>query len=245
MAVLWQQRVGTTLYEVRTAGNTRRLYSNGVLHSQYNEQRPVTGNVWDLLLLPAFLAEAGTIRRVLVLGVGGGAVIRQLQHFLQPKRIVGVELNPAHLRVAKRFFGVQGPGVTLHQGDARQWLAAYTGPAFDLVIEDLFGERDGQPVRAITADADWMAGLGRVLAPGGILVMNFPSLAELRACAAHRQVERHATVLRLATPQNDNAVGAFLPRKPGHGELQRRLGKIPELDMKRRNCRLRYRLQRL
>lgn len=244
MALLWRQWVGTTLYEVRTAGNTRRLYSNGVLHSQYNEQRPVTGNVWDLLLLPAFLAT-GPLRRVLVLGVGGGAVIRQLQHFVQPERILGVELNPVHLRVARHFFGVAGPGVELQRAEARQWLADYDGPPFDLVIEDLFGEAAGQPVRAIAADRDWLTGLDRVLAPGGILVMNFPSLGELRAATAQRDHARHVSVLRLASPQNDNAVGVFLPRTLAHGELQRRLGRVPELDARRRGCRLRYRLQRL
>jgi spermidine synthase len=245
LAILWQQRVGATLYQVRTAGNTRRLYSNGVLHSQYNEARPVTGNVWDLLLLPAFLAAPGTVRRVLLLGVGGGAVIRQLQHFLQPERIVGVELNPVHLRVARRFFGVHGPGVELHRAEARQWLSRYAGPPFDLVIEDLFADQDGQPVRAIAADADWMALLDKVLAPAGMLVMNFPSLAELRAGAAQRDVRRHVSVLRLSTPQNDNAVGVFLPRTLKNGELQRRLCALPELDMRRPGCRLRYRLQRL
>ena len=244
MAVLWRQRVGATLYEVRTAGNTRRLYSNGVLHSQYNERRPVTGNVWDLLLLPAFLATR-PVRRVLVLGVGGGAVIRQLQHFVQPERILGVELNPVHLRVARRFFGVQGPGVELQRAEARQWLADYEGPPFDLVIEDLFGERDGQPVRAIAADADWLAGLGRVLAPDGILVMNFPSLRELRACTALQDRARFVSILRLATPQNDNAVGVFLPCTLKNGELQARLRAIPALDARRRACPLRYRLQRL
>lgn len=244
MAVLWQQRVGATLYEVRTAGNTRRLYSNGVLHSQYNERRPVTGNVWDLLLLPALLATR-PVRRVLVLGVGGGAVIRQLQHFVQPEHIVGVELNPVHLRVARRFFGVQGPGVELQRAEARQWLADYEGPPFDLVIEDLFAERDGLPVRAIAADAGWLAGLGRVLAPDGILVMNFPSLRELRACAALQDRARFTSVLRLATPQNDNAVGVFLPRALRNGELQARLRAIPALDARRRTCPLRYRLQRL
>jgi hypothetical protein len=135
--------------------------------------------------------------------------------------------------------------VELHQADARQWLASHTGPPFDLIIEDLFGERDGQPVRAIAADEAWMHGLGRVLAPNGILVMNFPSLRELRACAAQAAARRHAAILRLSTPQNDNAVGVFLPRRLEPGELQRCLRRHPELDDGRRTCRLRYRMQRL
>ena len=101
MALLWHKQDGNTRYEVRSAGNTRRLYTNGVFHSQYNSTQPVTGSVWDLLLLPAFFLPASSLKRVLVLGVGGGAVIRQLNHFLQPEQIVGVELNPVHLEVAR------------------------------------------------------------------------------------------------------------------------------------------------
>ena len=242
MAILWRQRVGATLHEVRTAGNTRRLYSNGVLHSQYNERRPVTGNVWDLLLLPALLTMP---RRILVLGVGGGAVIRQLQHFVHPESIVGVDLEAVHLRVARRFFGVRGAGVELQRADARHWLEAYTGPPFDLVIEDLFGHHEGEVARAITADAAWMARLGRVLAPQGTLVMNFPSLGELRAAMAVCDPARAVTVLRLSSPQNDNAVGVFLPRRLERGEWQRCLRAFPELDARRRACRLRCRMQRL
>lgn len=248
MAVLWRRQVGADLYEVRTAGETRRLYSNGVFHSQYNPRHPVTGNVWDLLLLPAFLVPPGEVRRVLVLGVGGGAVIRQLRHFLRPERIVGVELNPVHLQVARRFFDVRGADVELVRADARRWLRDYRGPKFDLIIEDLFGEADGEPVRAIEADVQWMRSLCGALAKQGVLVMNFPSLRELRTAAALRtQVKsmHFPSVLRFSTPQNENAVGAFLPESPARGALPRRLRAWPELDTRRAACRLRYRMQRL
>ena len=79
MALLWSEQDGDSRYEVRSAGNTRRLYTNGVFHSQYNPNNPVTGSVWDLLLLPAFFLPPGRPRRVLVLGVGGGENIRGQQ----------------------------------------------------------------------------------------------------------------------------------------------------------------------
>src|SRR5690606_1943682 len=87
MALIWSKRHGNVKYEVRSAGNTRRLYSNGVFHSSYNPSRAITGGVWDLLMMPAFLYPPGAIRRVLLLGVGGGTVIRQLQAFVRPREI--------------------------------------------------------------------------------------------------------------------------------------------------------------
>src|SRR5690606_38618268 len=154
MALIWSKRHGNVNYEVRSAGNTRRLYSNGVFHSSYNPSRAITGGVWDLLMMPAFLYPPGAIRRVLLLGVGGGTVIRQLQAFVRPREIVAVDLDPVHLDVARRFFGVRGEDARLVHADAREWLDA-DDSRYDLVIDDLFGERDGEPVRAVTADAAW------------------------------------------------------------------------------------------
>ena len=104
MAILWQKQQAGVLYEVRIAGNSRRLYTDGVFHSQYNPNTPVTGSVWDLLMLPAFFYPPNTIKRILVLGVGGGTIIQLLKRFVNPETITGVELNPVHLYVAKRFF---------------------------------------------------------------------------------------------------------------------------------------------
>ncbi|QKQ25565.1 hypothetical protein [Candidatus Reidiella endopervernicosa] len=53
MALLWYRKEGESRYEVRSAGATRRLYTNGVFHSQYNPNRPISGSVWGLLMLPA------------------------------------------------------------------------------------------------------------------------------------------------------------------------------------------------
>ena len=163
MSILWEQEVGSTNYQVRQAGNSLRLYTNGVFHSQYNPGRPLTGSVWDLLFLPAFFYPPGSIRRVLVLGVGGGAVIQQLRRFIQPESIVGVELNATHLYLAKRFFGVRGKDVELVRADAVDWVNQYRGPVFDIVIDDLFGHVDGETQRSVFAGRRWVSSLTRCL----------------------------------------------------------------------------------
>lgn len=247
MALLWQRRVDGKLYQVRSAGCTRRLYTDGVFHSQYNPRRPVTGSVWDLLLLPAFFYAPGQLRRILVLGVGGGAVIRQLLDFVGPELIVGVELNPVHLSVARRFFGVGGRGVQLEHADALDWLGHYHGPGFDMIVDDLFGEYDGEPQRAVYADAAWVAGLERCLNPGGMIVSNFTSLPELEASAflADRGCRRRfRAAFRLGTTRNYNAVGVFLQKPATTGQLRERLKCVPALDP-RRSGGLRYHIRTL
>lgn len=248
MAVLWQHQTPDNRYEVRSAGRARRLYTNGVFHSQYNPAQPVSGGVWDLLFLPAFFRPLGSIRRVLILGVGGGAVIRQLEHFIGPAEMVGVDLDTQHLDVAGRYFGVSSERVSLQCADAGEWLQTWRGEPFDLVVDDLFGDHEGEPVRAIDAKPRWFQRLLKVLAPQGVVVMNFPTLQELHRCGyctAPAVQRRFAAAYVFSVPRYENAVAAFLRGSAELRELNRRLVQFPQLDRRRKGCRLRYRVRRL
>jgi spermidine synthase len=213
MAVIWHKDTKDTRYEVRTAGKTMRLYTNGVFHSHYNPNHIVTRNVWDLLVLPALIYPKGAIKRVLVLGVGGGAAIHLLNHFIQPEAIVGVELNPVHLNVAKRFFKVDYKNTQLVRGDAVEWVKNYKGKPFDMIIDDLYGEQDGEPQRAIAANRAWFTALNKLLSTDGMLVANFVTAKEFRSCAYFTSPDikrRFRCAYKLTTRLYHNHIGAFL-----------------------------------
>jgi len=237
MALLWFKQQGDDRYEVRSAGNSCRLYRNGVFHSQFNESRPFTGGVWDLLMLPAFFYEPGAIKRVLVLGVGGGAVIRQLQRYIVPEQMVGVDLDPLHLELAARFFAVAD--VELHCADAKTWLADYHGPQFDLIIDDLFTEQQGEPMRAVVMDEGWGELLLCHLAPGGAVVANFISSGELKQSALYQSapLQSHfASMFCFTLTGYQNAIGAFLQRSATTPQLRQQLrdtiGVCPEYTVR-------------
>lgn len=233
MAVLWEKEKDGNRYQVRSAGSTRRLYTNGVFHSQYNPNQPLTGGVWDLLLTPAFFYKPGSIRRVLVLGVGGGAVIQQLRHYVWPDSITGVELNPVHLYVARKFFRIPGHGIDLVEADAVDWLKQYRGPKFDMIIDDLFGgDEQGEPVRAVKMTAAWAKLLLKHLQKDGMLVANFISPGELRAsaCVTNPAIAcRFATAYQLTNMMEENAVGAFLRQPSTPGKIVSYLECLPGL----------------
>ena len=213
MAVLWCKENNGVRYEVRTAGKSLRLYTNGVFHSQFNVDSPASGSVWDLLFLPAYFSSPNRIKNVLVLGVGGGAVIRQLLHFLRPDSITGVELDPMHLYIAKRFFHVDGGITKLYQDDAVQWLRNYKGPKFDYIVDDLFTDVSGEPARAVNADRQWFAILIKNLSANGVIAMNFVSPKEMKKSAffSDRDVKtQFHSAFKLETQSNENAVAAFL-----------------------------------
>jgi len=246
--LIWMRQHNGTRYEVRSAGNSLRLYSNGVFHSQYNPNHPVSGGVWDLLMLGAFFHDPAKIQRVLLLGVGGGTVIRQLNRFLQIDEIIGVDLDPIHLKVAREFFGADQPNVTLHCADARQWLRDYRGDKFDLVIDDLFCEQQGEPQRAVAMTRGWANKLLRPLADDGVLVANFVSEQQLKAsalCSDPGCADNFASIFRLQISLYINGVGVFLKRPSSTGQLRQRLQGYPELAPGRRRSRLRYQIRTL
>lgn len=247
MAVLYSRNFNGHQYEVRSAGKTRRLYTDGVFHSQYHPDHAVTGSVWDLLFLPSLLAEPGTLKRVLVLGVGGGAVIHMLNRFVNPEQIVGIELSAIHLQVARRHFDLRYPNLQLVQADAIQWLIQYNGEPFDLIIDDLYFEDQGQPTRAIAADGSWFDILMEHLTEQGQLVLNFVSQKEWRECGYFTDdfVKEHfVSALRFATPTCHNVVAALFPRDVTPAQLRKRLREFPELDERKAACRLRYSVSR-
>lgn len=209
MAVVFSRRIDGVRYEVRTAGRSVRLYTNRVMHTQYHPAWQLTRGVWDLLALPA--VALAKVKRVLLLGVGGGAAVHLLRLWCPGVHITGVELNPVHLQLARRFFGLKGKDLTLIEGDARLYVEHYRGAPFDLVIEDLFGG-DGKPDRSFAADNHWCTQLGRLVAKDGALVINTLSYRQLRetALVTDRSIRKQwGCGLCLSMPAYANNVGVF------------------------------------
>ena len=209
MAVVWSKRTGDNLHEVRTAGKSVRLYTNGVFHSQWNPNRLLTRSVWDSLTMSAFFIEATQLRRVLVLGVGGGVVIKQLVALFPDIEVVGVELDQVHISVAKKWFNVGHADAKLIQADAKVWLRDYDGPKFDLIIDDLFGDTGGEVARAVCVDDQWANLLIQHLSDSGVLTVNFigkPELKKSGLFSSKQFASRHC----FTPPFCDNAVAVFV-----------------------------------
>lgn len=244
MTVIWQKRKGGDLFEVRTAGYSVRLYSNGVFHSQWNPRHPIAGNLWDLLLLPVFFLPPAEPKRILLLGLGGGAVVRQLQHFFPGAKIVAVELEPLHIQVAKRFFKLKN--CELICDDAVRWLKGYRGEEFDLIIDDLFSHSAGEAERAVAVDNRWAKQLLRHLKAKGVLAVNFSGSKELKSSALCKEkIIKLASGMQFKHPLYENAIGAFSREKLALSDWRENLKKYPELDQNRKSCRLNYNVRKV
>ena len=251
MALLWQKKTKNTLYEVRSAGNTVRLYSNSVFHSQWNSRRPVNGDIWDLLFLPIFFYEdIKKIKNVLVLGVGGGAVINQLNSFFDHLFIQGIELDKNHINVAKSWFKVDSEKVNLVCADASVWVTQkhQKTDKFDLIIEDIFSSSTQGPSRAICADKYWFDALVKLLTPQGLLVMNFESYKQFKNSEL-TQIAKNSKLINgvfyFSHAKYENCIGVYCRNAARISAFNKSLKQFPQLDRNRKTCRLDFRLARL
>jgi spermidine synthase len=110
-----------------------------------------------------------------MLGFGAGTVARKLRELVEPKQIVGIELDPIHLSIAEGFFDC-GEGCELVAADAVEWVreeGAESEPVtFDMIIDDLYAEEAEMAVRCAPLDLEWCRNLAKLVNPGGLLVFN-------------------------------------------------------------------------
>ncbi len=248
MALVWESKDSKNHYAVRSAGNSLRLYTNGIFHTQYNPRQLLTGSVWDLLMLPVFFHCPSATKRVLILGVGGGALFHLLLELTAAKEMVGIDCDPMHLKIAKRFFRLRNPRIQMKCADAREWVDRYQGEPFDLVVDDLYGDHKGEPIRGVAADREWLTMLKKCLSPSGTLVMNYATRDEFKGSAyySHAAVRRgFRQTFGFTTPHCDNLVVALLKKASSASDLRRQLSLVPRLDPNRADCKLRYRVRRL
>jgi spermidine synthase len=235
--ILWRRRVGGRTFEVRGAGRTRRLLVDGVFHTQWNPSSPLTGAVWDPLALAGLLACGGRPRSALVLGLGGGAAVHLLRRHLAPARVTAVELDPTLVRLARRFFGVGGPGVEVVRADALSYVAGLPRrERFDIVVDDLFGEADGEPVR-VAEGSRWWRSLAARTTRDGVLVVNFLGGRELRRSALlldPRFRARFPSAVVLRTPGYANAIAALAGTANAAQVLPERLAELRSLPRRGR-----------
>lgn len=160
----------------------RWLERNGVLQSAFDRRaphRPLLPHHHELLCA----AQAGgmQIRRVLELGLGGGANLRYLQHHHPLERYTLIELSHQVIDLFRQHFAPPGD-YQLLVGDAEDLLPQQACD-YDLVVIDIATELGFPPL--LRQGEFWHQALSR-LRPGGRLIANLlpandPQLSQLTA----------------------------------------------------------------
>lgn len=155
-----------SVIEVREVSGRRRLYIGGYPQSQSSYRRD-----WRTILRKAGVDRLGQ-PDILVLGLGGGDVIKLLQKMIGGASITAVELEGAVIEVAKKYFGVlKSPKLKIVLADANKYLEN-NGVKYDLVVVDLYS---GDDVSAFVTTTEFLKHVAKSLNSSGKVIINYAS----------------------------------------------------------------------
>lgn len=243
MAVLFDKKIGGHHYQVRNAGQSIRLYSNGVLHSQYNPFQPINGAIWDLLLLPGFLLDTAP-KHILLLGLGGGTLVHLIRRFFPDAHMTCIELDKQHISIAKKWFKLPKKNLTIIEGDAYDFMRS-TNETFDWIVDDVFQHINGEPERRV--DITSLLGLYKQsLKANSLLTLNVIGGAQKREFNAIKGQFSSAYEFRhrlysnqiLSVTQGDQ-------QGVNKAILAERLAQFKMLDQSYKSCKLNFNFKKL
>jgi spermidine synthase len=145
-------------------------------HGQHSVMPPtgyLIGGYWDdISVLPAMTTKTGDSLRVLILGLAGGTMARQLEHFYGNTRalsIDGVEIDPGVVEAGRKFFGLgEVKSLKIHIADARPFLNMSRG-TYELIVADAF-RQPYIPFHMVTKE--FYKGCLDRLSPNGVFAIN-------------------------------------------------------------------------
>ena len=160
-------------------------------------------------------------RNVLMVGLGGATIPLALEKILPTVVIDTVEIDPAVLRVAERYFGYkQGPRQRVFVDDGRAFIeqAQREGRTYDMVMLDAF-DVDYIPPHLLTRE--FFRQVHAILSPDGVLVAN----TFTRSTMYERESATYAAVF-----------GDFFNLRAGNRVIIASRGPLPDDDTLKRNA---------
>lgn len=166
------------MYEHHSAYHRLRVVDdNGVrtLIFEHNHQSsmhlddPFESDIEYVGYLHLTLAVKPDAARTLVLGLGGGSVVKRMWRDYPKMWLDVVELDPEVVDIARSFFELpDDPRITVIVEDGRSFVRRAAGP-YDIIIIDAFD--DDRIPRPMTTE-EFLRECRDLLAPGGVIAYN-------------------------------------------------------------------------
>lgn len=148
---------------------TLQFANGGVIQSRVNVDDPMDLHLEYTRATMLAWALKPKPQRVLIIGLGGGAMPRFFHHALPDARIDVAELDPEVHLVAKRYFGLpQDDRLVVHVGDGRKFVQD-SKQQWDLVILDAYGDSE---IPRHLATTEFLLEVKAHLAPGAVVAGN-------------------------------------------------------------------------
>lgn len=150
----------------RRDGSLRLLSNDNLIQNTYDPTRKQSVSMFTHMLSGLARAYTTNIEEVLCIGLGVGIV--PMEFARRGAKVDVVEINPAVVPVAERFFDLEPHRLGISFDDGRHFLNRCR-KLYDVIVLDAF-LGDSSPSHLMTREA--FAAMRRVLRPGGTLVIN-------------------------------------------------------------------------
>ena len=155
------------MLQVIEAGGTRYYMNDFLVQNTYDPTNRASTSLFTYMLNGLATAYTSNLHDVLCIGLGIG--ITPMDFARSGARVDVVEINPAVVPLAQKWFDLQPESLHITIGDGRQFLNDCPTAKYDTVALDAFlGE--SSPSHLMTREA--FRAMRRVLKPGGTLVIN-------------------------------------------------------------------------
>ncbi|EKD58702.1 MAG: spermine synthase [uncultured bacterium] len=137
--------------------------------SIYNKERILTGAYYDYFSVLPYLIEKAEPKNVLIIGLCGGTIANQLNHFFSKEvKIDGVEIDAEIIDVAKKYFAVDPTVTTIFNSDGRMFLRS-SFKKYDLIIIDAYAQEFYVPW-TMTTEEFWRLAKEHLTAQGMVAI---------------------------------------------------------------------------
>lgn len=168
---LLENRQGV-IHTLKNSKNGDAVFGGNVYDGRINTDVVLNSNGIDRLYLLAALHPDP--KRILVIGLSGGAWTRVLSAFSGVEKIDVVEINPGYIDLIRTKPVVEGildnPDIQIHIDDGRRWLRRYQGEPYDLIVMNTTFHWRAYITNLLSVD--FMRTLHKNITPNGILAFN-------------------------------------------------------------------------
>lgn len=154
--------------KILQTNNSLVLLMNKNYQHTIQSQHILTQLYYDIYNIGPLLTN---VNKTLILGLGGGTIVKQKNYFYNQSQIDVVELDPEVIKISKKYFDVkENEKITFFQDDARRFLIKNI-EKYDEIDIDVFTGEPMIPVHLTTKE--FFIEVFNDLNNEGILIMNF------------------------------------------------------------------------
>jgi spermidine synthase len=153
---------------VQEVNGVRELYIDNILQSGI-----WFSQLWKKVIDEINLDCCDGICKVLLMGLGGGDVLKIIRKKMLSTSVDCIEIDPEIIHVACKYFGVtEDPDTTIYQSDAALFLYRSDYKKYDLIIVDLY---QGDRIPQFVSKLDFVARIKNKIKNTGVVVFNYAS----------------------------------------------------------------------